>query len=103
MSVNSDSSNNSAPKALKDLLNNYQLEDKGGYITREFQDYAYRLAMELDDPKRVSMYNRLAKNTDRNLLEKARSFVKDAKARNKAAMFLWKLKQLKLETQPDKK
>lgn len=91
------------PQALGDILKKYQIEDKGGYITREFQDYAYRLAVELDDLKRVSMYNRLAKNEDRNLLEKARSFVSDANARNKSAMFLWKLKQLKTDEKDKKK
>jgi len=83
------------PQAIGDLLDKYKLDDKGGYITQEFQDYAYRLAMELEDPKRVSMYNKLAKTVDRSLLEKARSFIKDSSARNKSAYFLWKLKQLR--------
>lgn len=88
-------SKNKEPQTLKDLLKNYQLEDKGGYITQEFQDYGYRLAMELGDKKRVSLYMRLSKNTDRAILEKALSFVKDANARNPAALFMWKVKQLK--------
>ena len=94
---NSNIQGKKTPQKLGDLLDRYKLEDKGGYITKEFQDFAYRMAMELDDKKRVSMYNRLAKREDRVLLEKCLSFVKDANARNKAAMFLWKLRQLKLE------
>lgn len=90
------------PLPLKDLLKTYQLEDKGGYITQEFQDFGYRLAMELDDKKRVSLYMRLSKNTDRALLEQALSFVKDAKARNPAALFMWKVKQLKMEGKIEK-
>jgi hypothetical protein len=33
--------------SLKDVLMKYALEDKGGYVTREFQDYGYRLACEM--------------------------------------------------------
>lgn len=83
------------PTAIADLLGKYQLEDKGGYITQEFQDFGYRLAMELNDQKRVSMYMKFAKTVDRSILEKALSFVKDANARNPAALFMWKVKQLK--------
>src|SRR5690606_18881768 len=85
------------PSSIGSLLGKYQLEDKGGYITKEFQDYGYRLAMELQDKDRVSMYMKLAKNENRALLEKARSFVTDAKARNPAALFMWKVKQLREE------
>jgi hypothetical protein len=80
------------------LFAQYQLDDKGGYITQEFQDFGYRLAMELDDKAHTSLYMRLSKNTDRLLLEKALGFVKDAQnAKNKAALFMWKLKKLKEE------
>jgi len=78
------------------LFSKYQLSDKGGYITQEFQDFGYRLAVELDDMKHKSLYMRLAKNTNRGILEKALSFVKDAHhAKSKARLFMWKLKQLK--------
>lgn len=85
------------PKPLKDLLKGYKLDDKGGYITQEFQDFGYRLAMELEDKAHISLYMRLAKRTSREILEKALSFVKDSSARNKAALFMWKVKQLKSE------
>lgn len=83
-------------QALGSLFNNYQLEDKGGYITQEFQDYGYRLAVELDDVAHKSLYMRLAKSTKRVLLEQAASFVSDApNVKSKARLFMWKLKQLK--------
>lgn len=86
------------PVALQDLFADFKLDDKGGYITQEFQDFGYRLAMALDDKSRVSLYMRLSKNTNRALLENALSFVTDAKTvKNKAALFLWKLDQLKIE------
>ena len=79
-----------------DLFSGYQLEDKGGYITQEFQDFGYRLALELDDIEHKSLYMRMAKTQNRLLLERALSFVADAQnARNKAKLFMWKLKELK--------
>ncbi len=83
-------------QSLQQILLNYDLDDKGKYISREFQDYGYRLAMELDDEKHKSLYIKLAKEVDRSLLEKARLFVKDAyKPKSKARLFMWKLKQLR--------
>lgn len=80
------------------LFDNYQLEDKGGYITREFQDFGYRLALELNDLQHKSLYMRLAKKENRVLLERALSFVADApNVKSKARLFMWKVKQLKEE------
>lgn len=85
--------------ALGGLFDDYALEDKGGYITQEFQDFAYRLAIELDDLPHKSLYMRLAKSTKRGLLEQALSFVADApNVKSKAKLFMWKLKQLKNPT-----
>lgn len=86
-----------APSSLGNLLKNYQPKKVNKYVSREFQDYGYRLAMELDDPSHASMYIRLAQKEDRGLLESARSFVIDSKARSKGRLFMWKLKQLKDE------
>lgn len=82
---------------IKSLLQGYQPDDKGGYITQEFQDYGYRLAMELADEKHKALYIKLAKSEDRRLLEKTLSFVKDAGAKKPGALFMWKFKQLKSE------
>lgn len=85
---------------LADLFSNFELEDSGGYISQEFQDYGYRLAVELDDMKHKSLYIKLAKTEDRGILEQARSFVSDAStARSKAKLFMWKIKQIKQSKQ----
>lgn len=80
---------------LGDVLKDYQInEDK--YVSREFQQYGYELAVELGDEKHKALYIKLAKETPRGLMESARSFVKDAdNARSKARLFMWKLSQLK--------
>lgn len=66
------------------------------YISREFQDYGYRLAEELGDLEHKALYIKLAKTLPRKILEQARNFVKDAiGARNKARLFMWKLKELR--------
>ncbi|HSX40411.1 MAG TPA: hypothetical protein VLF68_02255 [Candidatus Saccharimonadales bacterium] len=65
------------------------------YISREFQSYGVRLAESLDDYKHKSLYIKLAKTTHRSILEKALSFAVDSNARNKGALFMWKLKELK--------
>lgn len=80
------------------LFAKYQVADSGGYISQEFQDFGYRLAVELDDLKHKSLYMRLAKKEPRQLLERARSFVSDAhEVKSKARLFMWKIKQLKAE------
>lgn len=84
---------------LQSLFTQYQLEDKGGFITQEFQDYGYRLAVELDDLKHKSLYMKLAKEETRALLDKALSFVADSQADSKAKLFMWKVKQLRAERQ----
>lgn len=84
-------------KDLKTILQGYAIDqDKQRRISREFQDYGYRLALELDDEKHKSLYMRLAKTENRVLLEEARMFVKGAlQAKSKGRLFMWKLKQLK--------
>lgn len=82
-------------QSIGTLLTKYALVDKGGRITQEFQDFGYRLAVELDDLKHRSLYMRMAKTIDRQLLEHALSFVKDSNAKSKARLFMWKVKELK--------
>lgn len=66
------------------------------YISREFQYYGYKLAEELNDLKHKALYIKLAKEIPRKLLEEARIFVKEAaNVRNRAKLFMWKLKMLK--------
>jgi hypothetical protein len=81
---------------LGKILSTYKVdEDKQRRISREWQDYAYRLALELSDKAHTSLYMRLAKNTPRPILEEARMFVKGAvNAKNKGRLFMWKVKEL---------
>jgi hypothetical protein len=67
------------------------------YISREFQNFGIHLAETLDDYKHKSLYIKLAKTMPRAVLEKALSFSIDSTAKNKGALFMWKLKQLRDE------
>lgn len=79
---------------IGDILTKFNpLEDK--YISREFQSYGIYLSEELGDYKHKALYIRIAKTVPRAILEKALSFVKDANARNRARLFMWKMGKLK--------
>ncbi len=81
-------------QTISDILAKFNpLEDK--YISREFQAYGMYLTETLGDPKHKALYMRLAKTVPRAILEKALSFVKDARANSKPRLFMWKMKQLK--------
>lgn len=81
-------------QTIGDILQKFNpLEDK--YISREFQAYGIYLAEELGDYKHKALYIRLAKTVPRAILEKALSFVKDANAKSKGRLFMWKMKKLK--------
>lgn len=83
-------------QTIGDILQKFNpLEDK--YISREFQSYGIYLAEELGDYKHKALYIRLAKTVPRAILEKALSFVKDANAKSKGRLFMWKMKKLKSE------
>ncbi len=87
------------PTLLGDILAKYQTKDDGKYITREFQDYGYRLAVDLDDLAHKALYMRLAKTVPRGILEAARAFAVDAEnARSRARVFMWKLRELRKPT-----
>ncbi len=79
-----------------DTNNKYKFDDKDKFISVEFQKYGYDLAVELGDLAHKALYIKLAKTTPRNMLENARSFVKDASnARSKGRLYMWKLNELK--------
>lgn len=64
----------------------------------EYQAYGNRLAEELNDTKHRSLYIKLAKNENRNLLETARIHALGAeKITYKGKIFMWKLNNLKKE------
>lgn len=84
----------SQPKSIGEVLKTFNpLKDK--YISREFQKYGYTLAEELDDLKNKSLYIKLARDVPRAILDRARYFVKDARARSKGRLFMWKLGELR--------
>jgi hypothetical protein len=89
--------------SIGDILERFRT-DEDKYISHEFQKYGYELAKGLGDLKNKSLYMKLAKETPRGMLETAKNFVKDAvNVRNRAALFLWKLTELKkLKTQKSK-
>lgn len=83
------------------ILKNFKpVEDK--YISREFQSFGIYLSEELNDYKHRGLYIKLAKTVHRAILEKALSFVVDSNAKNKGALFMWKLKMLKGEKKTEK-
>lgn len=77
------------------LKNFHPTEDK--YVSREFQSFGIYLAEELNDYKHRGLYIKLAKTIHRSILEKALSYVSDSNAKNKGALFMWKIKQIKSE------
>ncbi len=88
-------------QTLAQILVNLKERDAGKYLSQEWQLFAYRLAQDLNDMKRISFYMKLAKNENRTLLEKSWDFVKEANnPRSRAALFLWKLKELKKASVP---
>ena len=90
-------------QSIKKILSSFNpTQDK--YISREFQDYGYHLAEELNYLEHKALYMKLAKETPRFLLEKTRNFVKDAyQVKNPARLFMWKLKELKKELKINEK
>jgi len=82
-------------QSLSDLIKLRAATPINKYVSREYQDYGYRLAMELEDEPHKSLYIRMAKTVDRGILEQARTFVLDANAFSRAKLFMWKVKQLK--------
>ncbi|MDO8488247.1 MAG: hypothetical protein Q7S31_02940 [bacterium] len=82
-------------KSISQILDEKKAGDKNKYISREYQDYGYRLAAELGDLKHKALYIKLAKTVDRAVLDACRRFVLDSNADSKGALFMWKLKQLR--------
>ncbi len=93
---------NKSVKQLANILKDFN-PTKDKYISREFQKYGVFLSEELNDYKHKALYIKLAKTTNRALLEKAYSYVKDAKVDRKGALFMWRLKQLKDEAKKNAK
>lgn len=88
-------------KSIKQILDDQAYakamagEEKGRYVSREWQDYGYRLSKDLSDDMHKSLYIKLAKTVERGLLEQARRFAVDSNADKKGALFMWKLSELR--------
>lgn len=81
-------------QSIKQVLRKFNpATDK--YVSREFQTFGIYLAEQLDDYKHRSLYIKLAKTVHRAILERALSFVIDSNAKNKGALFMWKLTQIR--------
>ena len=79
--------------SVKDALKKFNpMKDK--YVSREFQSFGVNLAEKLEDARRKGLYIKFAKTIPRPLLEMALRFVIDANAKNKAALFMLKLKEM---------
>jgi hypothetical protein len=86
-------------KSIKQAISEVKFKDRPKNIAHEFQYYGCFLAESLDDTKHYSLYIKLAKNIPRNTLEDALNYTKGYyNAKNKARVFMWRLKQLKDET-----
>lgn len=69
--------------------------EKQQYISQEFQDFGYRLAVRLNDLPRKALYMKLTKSMPRALIEDAAAFATDyPNAKNKGRLFMWKLNEL---------
>ncbi len=80
-------------QSVGDVLKNFDpLKDK--YISREYQAFGVYLARRLSDERRKALYIKLSRDIQRPVLEEALRFVIDSKARRKAALFMWKLKEM---------
>ena len=80
-------------QSISSILKKFDpFEDK--YISREYQSFGVHLSEKLEDNRHKSLYIKLAKTLPRPVLEQALRFVVDANAKNKGALFMWKLKEM---------
>lgn len=85
-------------KKFAAILDERQNPDRPKNLSTEFQVYGVYLAESLSDTKHYSLYIKLAKQYDRGLLDEALTYTKGyLTAKNKARVFMWRLKQLRDE------
>lgn len=83
-------------KKVSQIIDDIKFKNRPKNLSREFQFYGCSLAEKLDDTKNYSLYIKLAKDTNRSLLELSLNFAKDyPSAKSRAKLFMWKLKKLK--------
>lgn len=83
-------------KRIGNVIAETKFKDRPKNISQEFQMYGVYLAESLDDTKHYSLYMKLAKETNRSILEEALNYTKGYySAKSKAKIFMWRLKQLR--------
>lgn len=83
-------------KSISKIIAETKFKDRPKNIAYEFQEYGVYLAESLQDTKHYSLYIKLAKELPRNMLENALNFTKEYYgAKNKAKVFMWRLKELR--------
>lgn len=83
-------------KSIAKAIAETKFKDRPKNISHEFQMYGVYLAESLNDTKHYSLYIKLAKEVNRNILEEALNFTKGYySAKSKAKIFMWKLTELK--------
>lgn len=91
-------------KSIAKAIAEVKFKDRPKNISKEFQMYGVYLAEMLQDTKNYSLYIKLAKITERHILEEALNFTKDyTAAKSKPRVFMWRLKQLREVTNEAKK
>ena len=75
------------------------LPQKNPYISNPNQLRALQLSTKFADQDHKLLYLNICKNVHPTIIDLAESFVSDATAQNKGALFMWKIKQIKLEWQ----
>lgn len=83
-------------KSIAKAIDEIRFKDRPKNLSKEFQVYGVFLAESLEDTKHYSLYIKLAKELPRGLLEEALNFTKGYyNAKNKAKVFMWRLKELR--------
>ncbi len=92
--------------STKQLLSVYDInapkDDKGNPsrgTAHEFQDYAYRLAANLNDLENLKIYMRLTKSYPRFLLDRTYESIAESNEDNKGRLFMWKFKKIRTDIQ----
>lgn len=84
-------------KKISDIIKKRHL-NRDYRCAHEFQAYGNRLAEELGDQKHRTLYIKMAKNEDRNLLEEAREKALGSNtAKTKGRLFMWWVTKIKNE------
>ncbi len=86
---------------LQDALAKYQQivtqPEKNPYVSTPEQLRALQLATLYDDQDHKIRYLNLCRRTHPAIIEQAASFVADAQAHNKGALFMWKVKEIRAQ------